>query len=47
MILLSQAYVEDNMADFENVMAQSMGIEEGSYRLLPVKIGPSIRPCCR
>ena len=28
------------MADFENVLAQSMGIEEGSYRLLPVKIGP-------
>ena len=40
LILLSQTYVEDNMADFENVMAQSMGIEEGSYRLLPVKIGP-------
>jgi hypothetical protein len=40
LILLSPAYLEDNMADFENVAAQSMGIEEGSYRLLPVKIGP-------
>ena len=40
LIVLSQAYLEDNMADFENVAAQSMGIEEGSYRLLPVKIGP-------
>jgi len=40
LILLSQAYLEDNMADFENVAAQSVGIEEGSYRLLPVKIGP-------
>ena len=40
LILLSQAYLEDNMADFENVVAQSVGIEEGSYRLLPVKIGP-------
>lgn len=40
LVLLSQAYLEDNMADFENVLAQSMGIEEGSYRLLPVKIGP-------
>jgi len=39
LVLLSQAYLEDNMADFENVAAQSMGIEEGSYRLLPVKIG--------
>jgi hypothetical protein len=40
LVLLSQAYLEDNMADFENVLAQSAGIEEGSYRLLPVKIGP-------
>lgn len=40
LILLSRAYLEDNMADFENVAAQSLGIEEGSYRLLPVKIGP-------
>jgi hypothetical protein len=40
LVLLSQAYLEDNMADFENVVAQSVGIEEGSYRLLPVKIGP-------
>ena len=38
LILLSQAYLEDNMAEFENVTAQFMGIEEGSYRLLPVKI---------
>jgi len=36
---LSQAYLDDNLADFENVVAQSIGIEEGSYRLLPVKIG--------
>jgi hypothetical protein len=40
LVLLSQAYLDDNMADFENVAAQSVGIEEGSYRLLPVKIGP-------
>jgi Caspase domain/TIR domain len=40
LILLSPAYLEDTMADFENVAAQSLGIEEGSYRLLPVKIGP-------
>lgn len=39
LIVLSQAYLEDNMADFENVVAQSVGIEEGSYRLLPVKLG--------
>lgn len=40
LVLLSAAYLEDNMAEFENVAAQSVGIEEGSYRLLPVKIGP-------
>jgi Caspase domain/TIR domain len=39
-VLLSQAYLADNMADFETVLAQSVGIEERSYRLLPVKIGP-------
>jgi len=36
LVLLSQAYLDDNLADFENVVAQSIGIEEGSYRLLPV-----------
>ncbi len=39
-IVLSEAYLEDNMANFENVVAQSLGIEEGAYRLLPVKITP-------
>ena len=37
LVLLSRAYLEDNMADFENVAAQSVGIEEGAYRLLPVQ----------
>lgn len=37
-IVLSPAYLEDNMADFENTIAQTMGIQEGTYRLLPVKI---------
>ncbi len=38
-IVLSDAYLADNLADFENVLAQTMGIQEGAYRLLPVKIG--------
>jgi hypothetical protein len=38
-IVLSETYMADNMADFENTLAQTMGIQEGSYRLLPVKIG--------
>jgi hypothetical protein len=37
-IVLSEAYLADHMSDFENVLAQTMGIQEGAYRLLPVKI---------
>jgi hypothetical protein len=37
-VVLSEAYLADHMADFENVLAQTMGIQEGTYRLLPVKI---------
>jgi len=39
-IVLSEAYLSDNMADFENVLGQTLGIQEGTYRLLPIKIGP-------
>ena len=38
-VVLSDAYLADNMADFENILAQTMGIQEGAYRLLPVKFG--------
>jgi len=37
-IVLSEIYLLDNTADFENVLAQTMGVQEGAYRLLPVKI---------
>ena len=37
-VVLSPAYLDDNMADFENVLALTMGIEEGTYRVLPVRI---------
>jgi hypothetical protein len=46
-LVLSPAYVEDGMAHFENVIAQTMGIQEGTYRLLPVKtaaVDPSRLP---
>ena len=39
-IVLSEAYLADHMADFENVLAQTMGIQEGEYRLLPVQMAP-------
>ena len=38
MVVLSETYLSDHMANFENVLAQTMGIQEGKYRLLPVKI---------
>ena len=37
LVVLSDAYLQDSMADFENVMAQSVGIQEGAYRVLPVR----------
>jgi hypothetical protein len=37
-LVLSDAYVADHWADFENVMVQTLGVQEGTYRLLPVKI---------
>jgi hypothetical protein len=39
-VVLSEAYLADRMAGFENVLGQTMGVQEGTYRLLPVKIGP-------
>jgi hypothetical protein len=40
MVVLSETYLSDYGADFENVLAQTMGVQEGTYRLLPVKIAP-------
>lgn len=39
-IVLSSAYLADNMAEFENVLVQTMSIQEGNYRLLPIKFAP-------
>lgn len=39
-LVLSNAYLASHLADFENILAQTLGIQEGSYRLLPVKIAP-------
>ncbi|MFQ5610535.1 MAG: caspase family protein [Anaerolineae bacterium] len=38
LIVLTETYLADHMAGFENVLAQTMGVQEGTYRLLPVKI---------
>lgn len=39
-IILSEDYLTDNWANFENVLGQTMSIQEGTYRLLPVQIAP-------
>ncbi len=36
-VVLSTAYLTDHVAGFENVLAQTMDLQEGTYRLLPVK----------
>jgi hypothetical protein len=36
-IVLSEAYLSNTMAEFENTLGQTMGIQEGTYRLLPLK----------
>jgi hypothetical protein len=37
-VVLSPDYLRDTVADFENSLAQTMGIQENRYRLLPVQI---------
>ena len=36
----SEAYLSDHMASIRDVLAQTLGIQEGQYRLLPVTIEP-------
>lgn len=38
-VVLSETYLADHMTEFENVLAQTMGIQEETYHLLPVKMG--------
>lgn len=39
-IVLSETYLADNMAEFENLLVQRMGIEESSVRMVPIKFTP-------
>jgi hypothetical protein len=39
-LVLSPAYLEDRLADFENTLAQTLSIEEDAARLIPVTIAP-------
>lgn len=39
-VVLSETYLTNNMAEFENTLGQTMGLQEGTYRLLPVKAMP-------
>jgi hypothetical protein len=38
--VLSPAYLADRWSEFENTLVQTIGIDEGTYRLLPLKIAP-------
>lgn len=38
LVVLSPSYLADHLAAFENILGQTIGIQEGTYRLLPVKI---------
>lgn len=37
-LVLSEQYLTDYFSEFQNTLAQQMGIDEGTYRLLPVQI---------
>lgn len=39
LIVLSESYLNSSMATFENILGQTMGIQEGTYRVLPVQFG--------
>jgi hypothetical protein len=39
-LALSPAYLDDRWASFQNTLAQHLGVEEGTWRLLPVKVAP-------
>jgi hypothetical protein len=39
-VVLSEEFLKDRIGHFESVLAQSMGVNERSYRLIPVYPGP-------
>jgi hypothetical protein len=39
-VVLSENYFSDNMAQFLDVLGQSIGIREASWRLVTLKFGP-------
>jgi hypothetical protein len=40
LVVLTPSYLADRMAEFENVLTQTMGVEEGRHRLIPVRAVP-------
>ncbi len=42
-VVLSPAYMENELGELENLMAQTLGVENGQYRLLPVRFDPHTR----
>ncbi len=37
-LVLSDTYLTDNQATFENILAQTLGMEQGQFRVIPVKM---------
>ena len=40
LLLLTQAYVDSNYAEFEGLLAQHVGIEESAHRIIPIMLEP-------
>jgi hypothetical protein len=40
LVVLSDAYLADHATDFENTLAQTLGVQEGAYRVLPIQFAP-------
>lgn len=44
LVILSDEYLNNNLAEFENSMAQYQGVLEGNWRVIPLKRQPITRP---
>jgi hypothetical protein len=40
LLVLTDAFLQDHVARFQDTLAQTIGLDKGQYRVLPVRIGP-------
>jgi hypothetical protein len=43
-VVHSEAYKQDHAAEFENVLAQDLGMQEGTYRVVPIRLDAAEMP---